>query len=38
MIAALLFINQKGEIIISRMYRDNFSRQVADTFRQQATR
>jgi len=35
MIAALLFINQKGEVVISRMYRDGFSRQVADTFRNQ---
>jgi len=33
MIAALLFINQKGEVVISRMYRDGFSRSVADTFR-----
>ena len=36
MIAALLFINQKGEIVISRMYRDGFSRSLADTFRTQA--
>ena len=35
MIAALLFINQKGEVIIYRTYRDNFSRAVADTFRTQ---
>jgi len=35
MIAALLFINQKGEIVISRMYRDGFSRSLADTFRTQ---
>jgi len=35
MIAALLFINQKGEVVISRMYRDGFSRTVADTFRTQ---
>jgi len=35
MISALLFINQKGEVVISRMYRDGFSRQVADTFRTQ---
>ena len=34
-IAALLFINQKGEVVISRMYRDGFSRSVADTFRTQ---
>lgn len=33
MIAALLFINQKGEVVISRMYRDGFNRSVADTFR-----
>ena len=36
MISALLFVNQKGEIIISRMYRDGFSRTLADTFRTQA--
>ena len=35
MIAALLFINHKGEVVISRMYRDGFSRSVADTFRTQ---
>lgn len=35
MIAALLFINQKGEVIIYRTYRDNYSRTVADTFRTQ---
>jgi len=35
MISALLFINQKGEVVISRMYRDGFSRSVADTFRSQ---
>jgi len=35
MIAALLFINQKGEVIIYRTYRDNYNRQVADTFRTQ---
>ena len=34
-IGALLFINQKGEVVISRMYRDGFSRSVADTFRTQ---
>jgi len=33
MIAALLFINQKGEVIISRTYRDNFSKEDADLFR-----
>lgn len=38
MIAAVLFINQKGEVIMSRMYRDGFSRSVADTFRTQACR
>ena len=37
MIAALLFINQKGEVIIHRTYRDNFSRTVADSFRTQAS-
>jgi len=35
MIAAVLFVNQKGEVVISRMYRDGFSRSVADTFRSQ---
>jgi len=35
MIAALLFINQKGEIVISRTYRDGFSKATADTFRNQ---
>ena len=33
MISALFFINQKGEPIISRMYRDGFTRTVAETFR-----
>lgn len=37
MIAALLFINQKGEVIIYRTYRDNYSRAVADTFRTQVS-
>ena len=37
MIAALLFINQKGEIVIHRTYRDNFSRTMADAFRTQAS-
>ena len=35
MISAVLFVNQKGEVVISRMYRDGFSRVVADTFRSQ---
>ena len=35
MIAAVLFVNPKGEVVISRMYRDGISRNVADTFRQQ---
>lgn len=35
MISALLFINQKGEVVISRMYRDHFNKQIADTFRLQ---
>ena len=35
MIAAVLFVNQKGEVIISRHYRDGFSKGVADTFRSQ---
>jgi len=35
MLAGVLFVNQKGEIIISRMYRDGFSRTLADLFRTQ---
>jgi len=35
MIAAVLFINQKGEVVIYRTYRDHFSRSVADAFRSQ---
>jgi AP-2 complex subunit mu-1 len=35
MISALLFINQKGEVVISRMYRDGFTRATAETFRAQ---
>ena len=35
MICALLFVNQKGEVITSRHYRDGFSKSVADTFRTQ---
>jgi len=35
MISAILFINLKGEIIISRYYRDNVSRAAADAFRTQ---
>ena len=37
MIGSLLFINQKGEIVIHRTYRDNFSRTMADAFRTQAS-
>jgi len=33
MISALFFINQKGEVVISRMYRDGVTRSVAETFR-----
>ena len=33
MISAILFVNQKGEMIISRFYRDNVSRATADAFR-----
>jgi len=33
MISALLFINQKGEVVISRMYRNGVDRSVADIFR-----
>ena len=35
MIQAVLFVNQKGEVVISRTYRDGFSRSMADTFRSQ---
>ena len=35
-IMAVLFVNAKGEVVISRTYRDGFSRAVADTFRSQA--
>jgi len=35
MISALLFINLKGELILSRYYRDNVSRSAADAFRAQ---
>jgi len=34
-ITALLFVNQKGEVVISRMYRDGLSRAMAETFRTQ---
>jgi AP-2 complex subunit mu-1 len=33
MISGILFLNQKGEIIISRYYRDNISRSSVDAFR-----
>jgi hypothetical protein len=35
MISAILLINQQGEVIISRFYRDNISRSAADAFRLQ---
>ena len=35
MICAVLFVNQKGEVIISRHYRDGFDRNIADVFRAQ---
>lgn len=35
MLSAILFINSKGEIIISRYYRDNISRAAAEAFRTQ---
>ena len=34
-ISGLLFINTKGEVIISRYFRDNISRSAADAFRTQ---
>lgn len=33
MISAILFINNQGEVVISRFYRDNVSRSAADAFR-----
>ena len=33
MIQAVLFVNAKGEVIISRQYRDGFSKAVSATFR-----
>lgn len=33
MISGVLFLNQKGEVLLSRMYRDGVTRQVAETFR-----
>lgn len=33
----ILFLNQKGEVLLSRMYRDGVTRQVAETFRNQAS-
>jgi len=38
MISGILFLNQKGEVLLSRMYRDGVTRQVAETFRNQARR
>ena len=35
MISSVLFVNQKGEVIISRHYRDGYSKQIAETFRAQ---
>ena len=35
MISSVLFVNQKGEVIISRHYRDGYSKQIAETFRTQ---
>jgi len=33
MISGLFFVNQKGEVLISRFYRDDVSRQAVDAFR-----
>jgi AP-2 complex subunit mu-1 len=33
MISAIFLVNQKGEIVMNRFYRDDVSRQVVDTFR-----
>lgn len=33
MIAAVLFVSQKGEVILSKSYRDGMTRQIADNFR-----
>lgn len=35
MISAILFVNSKGESLISRYYRDNVSRSAASSFRKQ---
>jgi len=35
MISGVLFLNQKGDVLLSRMYRDGVTRQVAETFRNQ---
>ena len=33
MISAIFLVNQKGEVVMNRIYRDDVSRQVVDTFR-----
>lgn len=33
MISAILLYNQKGEVLISRLYRDGLRRSIADVFR-----
>ncbi|KAJ1619848.1 Longin-like domain-containing protein [Pavlovales sp. CCMP2436] len=35
MISGILFLSQKGEVLLSRMFRDGVTRQVAETFRTQ---
>lgn len=35
MISGVLFLNQKGEVLLNRFYRDGVTRQVAETFRNQ---
>lgn len=33
MISAIIIYNQKGEVLISRLYRDGLRRSIADVFR-----
>lgn len=33
MISAIILYNQKGEVLISRLYRDGLRRSIADVFR-----
>lgn len=33
MISAIFLVNQKGEVVMNRLYRDDVARTVVDTFR-----